>query len=932
MGLGDPLEDVQREAEAVLRFSQETGYSVGVEFVTLQLALIRPLRDLTPRFGSLEGEAELAQRYGQSPDGGGTKSAQNAVWFHLSKLQSRVLAGELAEARVAAEKTREFLGRILERFELAEYHFYSALAHADAESADVVREHRDKLARWAADCPENFGCRETAVAAELARIEGRELEAERLYHRALLLARQHGFVQIEALTNELAARFHLARGFDTIGEAYLFAARDAYVRWGARAKVRQLDERFPRLAAGRDSSPARSDQLSSGDLDLATVVKVSQAISAEIVLDTLVERIMTIAIENAGAERGLLLVPREGELQVEAQAVAAPTGVQVKMSAAAVSSRQAPEAILRYVARTHESVVLDDASVGSGPFVDDPYVRAAQVRSVLCVPLVKQTRLIGVLYLENNLLPQVFTPRRMALLELLASQAAISLENARLHSDLQTAENGLRDALRENRLMNDAIPALAWCSSSDGSAELFNQPWYDYTGLSREQSIGWGWTVVLHPDDGAAVQGQWEGIRAAGRPAELELRMRRHDGVYRWFLVHVGPLVDENGRVIRWYGTNLDIEDLRRAQDELRRNEGFLANGQRLSATGSFLWRPDSGELTFSDELIRIFSFSRDTELTVEKIFECVHPDDRPLAAANMARSRSSMSHEAYELRLRLRDGTVRYLQTSVHQTRDREGRQEVMGVMQDISERRLAEEALSRVRSELANMTRVASLGTLTAAIAHEINQPLAGVMLNASTGLRMLSADPPDVARVRETVQRTLRDGKRASDVIGRLRALFAKKDISAEPVDLNEATREVIALCLSELQRNRVALRSELADGLPQLMGDRIQLQQVIQNLLLNASQAMAGINDRPRLLVVRTVRDGDDRVRLTVKDAGVGLKSEDVEKLFEPFHTTKNTGMGIGLAISRSIAENHGGRLWATPNDDEPGASFSFSIPV
>lgn len=931
LSCGDPLDDVQREAEEVLSFSRETGYSVGVEFVTVQLAVIRPLRDLSLRIGCLENEAELERRYEQTPDGGGAKSAQNAIWLHLGKLQSCVFAGEQAEARLAAAKARGFLGRIMERFELAEYHFYSALAHADPASADVVREHHEKLAGWAADCPENFGCREAAVAAELARIEGRELEAERLYDSALRLARQHGFVQIEALANELASRFHLARGFDTIGDAYLAAARDAYLRWGAHAKVRQVDERFPQLAAGRGPSSARSAPLSTGDLDLATVVKVSQAVSAEIVLDTLVERIMTIAIENAGAERGLLLVPSEAGLRIEAQAVAAPSGVTVEMSAAEVSGFDAPESILRYVARTRESVILDDASVGPGPFVDDPYVQASRLRSVLCVPLVKQARLIGVLYLENNLLSQVFNPRRIALLELLASQAAISLENARLHRELQNAQSGLRDALLENRLMNDAIPALSWCSTPDGSAELFNQPWRDYTGLSREQSIGWGWTVVLHPDDQKDVQRRWESIRAAGAPGELELRIRRHDGVYRWFLVHVRPLLDEHGRVIRWYGTNLDIEDLRRAQDEIRRNEGFLANGQRLSATGSFLWRPGSQELTFSDELRRIFDISRDAQLTIETIVQRVHPEDRPLATENMALSESGMPHEAYELRLLLPDGTVKSLQTSVHVTRDREGRLEVMGVMQDISERRLAEQAVSSVRSELASMTRVASLGTLTAAIAHEINQPLAGIIVNASTGLRMLNATSPDVARVRDTVQRTLRDGKRASDVIERIRALFTNKSTSSEAMDLNEAAREVIALCLSELRRNRVAVRSELADGLPPLVADRIQLQQVIQNLLLNASQAMGGVDDRPRHVVVRTEHDRADRVCLSVKDAGVGLLAHEVEKLFQPFHTTKKTGMGIGLTISRTIVENHGGRLWATPNRNEPGATFSFSIP-
>ena len=223
--------------------------------------------------------------------------------------------------------------------------------------------------------------------------------------------------------------------------------------------------------------------------------------------------------------------------------------------------------------------------------------------------------------------------------------------------------------------------------------------------------------------------------------------------------------------------------------------------------------------------------------------------------------------------------------------------------------------------------MTRVMTMGELTASIAHEVNQPLAGIITNANTCLRMLAADPPNVDGARETARRTIRDGNRMSEVITRLRALYSKKDATTEPMDLNEAARDVIALSLSELQRNRVVLRLELADDIPLVAGDRVQLQQVILNLLRNASDAMSGINDRPRRLLIRTERDEGDRVRLTVQDAGVGFDPQAVDRLFKAFYTTKNNGMGIGLSVCRSIIESHHGRLWATPNDG-PGASFSF----
>jgi len=253
-----------------------------------------------------------------------------------------------------------------------------------------------------------------------------------------------------------------------------------------------------------------------------------------------------------------------------------------------------------------------------------------------------------------------------------------------------------------------------------------------------------------------------------------------------------------------------------------------------------------------------------------------------------------------------------------------------LMALSEDITQRKLSEEALARARSELAKVASLSSLGVLTASIAHEVNQPLSGIITNASTCLRMLSADPPNIDGARETTRRTIRDGNRASDVITRLRTLYSKKEASPETMDLNEAAREVAALLLSEIQRNGVVLRYELADDLPAVVGDRIQLQQVILNLLRNAADAMSTIDDRPRDLLIRTERDGDNETRLSVKDSGVGLTPQAADKIFGAFYTTKTEGMGIGLSVSRSIIEAHQGRLWATPNDG-PGSTFSFAIP-
>ena len=274
--------------------------------------------------------------------------------------------------------------------------------------------------------------------------------------------------------------------------------------------------------------------------------------------------------------------------------------------------------------------------------------------------------------------------------------------------------------------------------------------------------------------------------------------------------------------------------------------------------------------------------------------------------------------------------GAVKHVRGVAHVIEQVEGRPMFIGALQDVTESMVAEEALNRARSELAHVARVTTLSALTASIAHEVNQPLSGIITNASTCLRMLDADPPDVDGARETARRTIRDGNRASDVITRLRALFSKKEFTLESLDLNEATREVIALSLSDLQRNRVILQSELADDLPPVTGDRVQLQQVILNLLRNASDAMVDVRRSPAAVADQNRTGGRRSCASDVQDAGVGFDRQSMDKLFEAFYTTKSGGMGIGLSVSRSIIERHHGRLWAEPND-WPGATFSFSIP-
>ncbi len=477
----------------------------------------------------------------------------------------------------------------------------------------------------------------------------------------------------------------------------------------------------------------------------------------------------------------------------------------------------------------------------------------------------------------------------------------------------------------------DTIPALAWSARPDGTGDFFNKAYIDYVGRTPEELEGWAWTSALHPDDQPQFDAAWQRARESGGGTECEARLLGSDGNYRWFIFRANPLRDGSGAVVKWYGINTDIEDRKRAEEKLQRSEAFLAEGERLSAIGSFSWWLDTSEVRFSDQLYRIFEFERGSTVTLAQVGAAVHPDDLPLLAEKQAAALAGINNLDYEIRLRMPDGRIKYLRTVARIIDHAVGRVECLGTIQDISDRRLADEALTELRTELAHVSRVSTLGAMTASIAHEVNQPLAGIVTNASTGLRMLGANPPNVAGAEETVRRTLRDAKRAAEVVSRLRALYAKRDTFMEAVNLNEAANEVISLSTRELQNGRVTLNMDLADDNPLVEADRVQLQQVVLNLVLNAVEAMHDVGDRPRQLTVRTALVDQDSVVLAVEDTGPGLGAEGLERVFDAFYTTKSGGLGIGLSICRTIIEAHGGRLWA--NDAKPhGAIFQFTLPA
>jgi PAS domain S-box-containing protein len=482
---------------------------------------------------------------------------------------------------------------------------------------------------------------------------------------------------------------------------------------------------------------------------------------------------------------------------------------------------------------------------------------------------------------------------------------------------------------KELQLTIDTIPAFVFSNLTDGWTDFLNKRWLDYTGLSLDDAKGFGWQAAYHPDDLSRIMKVRMESIAAGIPYEHEARIRRADGIYRWFLNRSAPLCDERGNIVKWYGSNTDIEDRKQAEDALRRSEAYLSEAQELSHTGSFGWDVASGRISWSDQSFRIFEHDPNIAPTLDLVLRRTHPDDRGSLKRMLDRVCAAKQNWTVEHRLLFPDGRIKHIHVVAHPASDTGDRLEYVGALMDVTAAKHAQEALQQAQAELAHVTRVTTLGELTASIAHEVNQPLAGIITNGEACLRWLRNNPPDLDEARGAVARIIRDGNRASEVIRRLRALTKKSDLQKAPLDINDVIEDVVALVQREVLTHRVRLQLDLDPKLTTVFGDRVQLQQVIINMMMNGIEAMDAVTDRPRELVIRSRQHEPDQALVAVQDSGTGIDPDNMDRLFNAFFTTKPAGMGMGLSICRSIVEAHGGEMWASPNDG-PGAIFSFTV--
>jgi len=509
-------------------------------------------------------------------------------------------------------------------------------------------------------------------------------------------------------------------------------------------------------------------------------------------------------------------------------------------------------------------------------------------------------------------------------------------ERKRAEALLAANEEALRESEERFRELADNISQFAWTADANGSIYWYNKRWHDYTGTALEDMEGWGWQKVHHPEHVERVVRRIRECFESGSPWEDTFPLRRADGSYRWFLSRALPIRNEAGEVARWFGTNTDITEQIEAEKALRElNETLEQRVENETRERLQIWNVSQDLLVVADLGGKYLSVNpawaptlgwSNSELLGRTSRWLLHPDDQDKTYDAIRRLATGRKTLRFESRFRHKDGSYRWISWDAAPDK---GRIYAMG--RDVTELKDAENLLRETRGELAQFARRTMLTTMTASIAHEINQPLAAMAANGNAGLRWLARMEPDLDEVRHALERVVENSNRAGNIVASIRAMFRKDCQKREPLNVNDLVRDVSALVKDGLERRRIVLQSELREDLPKIVGERVALQQVLLNLVMNAIEAMNSNMDCKPLLSIKTQMYELHGVRITVTDSGTGIDPKDMNRIFEAFFTTKSDGMGMGLSICRSIVEGHGGRLWATPGVPQ-GSIFHVQLPI
>ncbi|WP_437301240.1 sensor histidine kinase [Sorangium sp. So ce426] len=859
---GAPLDEVNREAESSLEFARKAKFGLIVDLITAQLLFIRALRGSTPALPSDDDDLDEGQ-FERHLDRDRRLSAATC-WYWIGKLQARLFAGDHASAVDAAARAQRLLWTSRSFLVVAECHFYGALARAgrhDAAPADerppllsALAAHREQLEVWADNCPENFRARAALVGAEIARIGGEWDEAAQLYEQAIRAARESGFVHVEALAYEVASRFYRTRGFDLIADTYLREARACYARWGADGKVRQIDQQNPRLSDRRPLAPSASFAARSDELELLSVIKASQTISSEIVLDQLLRTLLTVVLEQGGAQRACLFLCQDERVTMEAEATLEGKGAATILLAPSLddaSWQRVPGSLVHYVQRTKERVILHDAAADAGKFSGDDYFTRYRCRSVLCVPILRQAGVAGLLYLENNLLAGAFTSDRLTSLSLLASQAAISLENARLLSQERAARTSAESAERRAAFLAEAGEILA--ASLDYGETV--------SRLARLSVLTLcDWCLIDIVEGGGIRRLSWAHKDPAKEPLMEELE-RRYPS--------------------RW-------ESRRLAFRVLRTGEPLLLSEIR-------------------DEVIRQYCEDDDHERLIRElgtrsvIVVPLVARGQPIGVLTVVSSAPGRRYGDADLEL-----------------------------VQEVA--RLAAIAIDNSRLYSAANEAVRMRDEFLTVATHELNTPMTSLLLTLEAMDRGVRSDRPwDRQAVGRQVDRALRQAARLtrlnSELLDVSRINAARLRLDVAEVDLGEVVRDVLARFKLDLARAGCAV-SLRESGRVVGLWDRSRVDQIVSNLLANAIKFGAG---KPLEI---SVGEEAGTARLSVRDHGIGIDPARQGQIFERFERAVSDrhygGLGLGLYISRRIAEAHGGSI-GVESALGAGATFVVELP-
>lgn len=821
---GDHLDVVAGEIDRALDFARQSDFQDVVAILLVQQQFVDTLRRAPG--GGFSAERLMALRQ-SLPAQRGEDMSTARFWRHLYSGITHFVAGEHGAAAFELGMAGRLAWSAPGHIHLLDYHLFSALnlaATAGDHAAAAIAPHGAKIAAWAALNPASFADKHALVQGELRRLAGDDLAALRCYEQAIEHAQAHGYDQYAALAHELAAALSARLGHAVAAQTYLKGAREAWLRWGARGKAQQLERLHPQLSRSGQSGLPNQDTVSIVETaeirDIDSVIRSARALSEEIVVDRLVHTLMKIALEHAGAQRGLLIRMHGQEPFIEACALTGPAGIDVKLAPARTvpGLDDLPTSMLYTVMRTRRHVSVGDGA-RLAPFSFDPYLQQYADCAAICIPMLKQAQLVGVLYLENRLAPNPFTAEQAKVLVLLAAQAAVSLETARLYAEL----------LEEN-------------------------------------------------------------------------------------------------------------EQRRRIEKALRDSKATLLLGEQISHSGSWTWDVGSGALLCSAEFCRIFGFDPEQPLLPFMTFlEAIHPDDRERVRRHVNSCVADRDTIRVEYRVLRPDASLRYVSAVGKPVADELEADTYVGTATDITARRVAEDNLRAAQADLARVARVTTVGQLTASIAHEVNQPLMSIASNAGASLRWLERSPPQLDQVREGLLDIASQSRRAGNMIQSLQALTRRAPALLEAVDLHATIRHILSISRSELERSGVALELSLLAGEHAIMGDGVQLQQVLLNLVINAVEAMsdteygAEYGNGTRVLSISSTSSDDGMITVRVDDTGYGLGNDAAQHIFEPFYSTKKHGMGMGLAICRSIIEAHRGTVRAEPRQPR-GCGFVFVLPA